>query len=71
MNAVMGMTRLLLDTGLTAEQREYAESVRQGADGLLHVINDVLDFSKLEAGKIQIDSAPIALADPARATSFN
>ena len=61
MNAVMGMTQLLLETGLTAEQRDYAESVRQGADGLLHVINDVLDFSKMEAGKIQIDSAPIAL----------
>jgi two-component system sensor histidine kinase/response regulator len=56
MNGVIGMTGLLLDTGLTPEQREYTETVRCSAEGLLTVINDILDFSKIEAGKLQIES---------------
>ena len=51
MNGVMGMTGLLLDTKLSPEQREYAETVRYSADALLTVINDILDFSKIEAGQ--------------------
>ena len=50
MNGVIGMTGLLLDTDLTPEQREYAETVRQSGEALLTVINDILDFSKIEAG---------------------
>ena len=55
MNAILGMTELALDTELTAEQREYLETVRAAGDWLLTLLNDVLDFSKLEAGKVVID----------------
>jgi signal transduction histidine kinase/DNA-binding response OmpR family regulator len=55
MNGVIGMTGLLLDTSLTAEQREYAEIVRSSAENLLHIINEILDFSKIEAGKLNLE----------------
>jgi PAS domain S-box-containing protein len=55
MNGVIGMTGLLLDTPLTPEQRDYAETVRKSGDALLTVINDILDFSKIEAGRLQIE----------------
>ena len=56
MNGVIGMTGLLLDTDLTEQQREYADTVRRSAEALLTVINDILDFSKIEAGKLTIES---------------
>src|SRR4051812_33062386 len=56
MNGVVGMTGLLLDTSLTPEQREFAETIRSSADTLLTVINDILDFSKIEAGKLGLES---------------
>jgi len=55
MNGVIGMTGLLLDTPLTAEQREYANAVRVSGQALLTVINDILDFSKVEAGRLELE----------------
>jgi len=55
MNGVIGMTGLLLDTKLTPGQRDYAETVRVSADSLLQIINDILDLSKIEAGKLDLE----------------
>ena len=55
MNGVIGMTGLLLDTQLTPEQREYAETVRFSSEHLLDIINEILDFSKIEAGKLDLE----------------
>jgi two-component system sensor histidine kinase/response regulator len=55
MNGVVGMTGLLLDTSLSPEQRRYAEVVRDSADHLLSVINDILDLSRLEADRLVLD----------------
>jgi len=56
MNGVMGMLTLVLDSELTRQQREWAEIARQSAEGLLEIINDILDLSKIEAGELTVES---------------
>jgi PAS domain S-box-containing protein len=68
MNGVIGMTGLLLDTALTGEQREYAETIRSCGDSLLTIINDILDFSKIEAGKLQFETLDFDLTHAVEST---
>ena len=63
MNGVIGMTGLLLDTELTSEQRDFAETIRSSGDALLTIINDILDFSKIEAGKLQFETVDFNLSN--------
>ena len=63
MNGIMGMTELLFDTPLTAEQRQFAQAIRSSSNALLTIITDILDISKLEAGRGAIETLPFDPAD--------
>jgi two-component system sensor histidine kinase/response regulator len=61
MNGVLGMIDLLLDTGLREDQRGYADTARDSGEALLTIIDDILDFSKMEAGKLELESTQFEL----------
>ena len=63
LNGIIGFTRLLLRSELTARQRDYLGTIRKSSESLLAIINDILDFSKIEAGKLSLDQVPLSLHD--------
>src|SRR5271165_3968572 len=63
MNGIIGMTELALTTDLTYEQRDFLETARSSADALMVILNDILDYSKIEAHKIELDQVPFNLTE--------
>ncbi len=63
LNAIIGMSELLLDTPLSLQQRDFAATVRTSSDALLALLNDILDYSKIESGQLEMEHAPFHLRD--------
>ncbi|GAB3172575.1 PAS domain S-box protein [Telluribacter humicola] len=63
MNGVIGMIDLLVNTSLNEEQRDYVLTIKRSSETLLHILNDILDLSKIEAGKMVLHEAPLSLAE--------
>ena len=68
MNGIVGLSHLLLEQNLNAEQRDYAETIVSSANALLTIINDILDFSKIEAGKLSFDDVPFDVKEAVEET---
>ncbi|EQA45654.1 PAS domain S-box protein [Leptospira broomii serovar Hurstbridge str. 5399] len=68
MNGVIGMTELLLDSDLTGEKREYAEIIQKSGESLLSIINDILDYSKIESGTLRLESKEFSILETAEET---
>ncbi len=66
MNGIIGMVELLWDTPLDNDQRDYLKTLRDSADHLLALLNDILDLSKIEAGKMELEQAPVSLPELAK-----
>ena len=63
MNGIIGFTQLTLASELTEEQRDYLDTVERSADALMQLINDILDVSKIEAGRVELDRAPFSISE--------
>lgn len=66
LNGIIGLTRLLLRTNLNIQQREYLTLANNSSQTLLSVINDILDYPKIEAGKLQLESIPFFWSKPSK-----
>jgi signal transduction histidine kinase/ActR/RegA family two-component response regulator len=69
MNGILGFTQLCLNTRLTEEQRDYLDTVERSAESLMQLLNDILDVSKIEAGKMELDREPFSMRECVEAST--